>query len=82
MRGGLVYWPRDHSKAGVPEMETKRHKDSRGTGDKRPPAAHTPNEKGEWHLLADHLRGVAEKAKSIGDKLGAGDWVLLRGTLK
>jgi hypothetical protein len=36
------------------------------------PLAHTPNEKGEWHLLEDHLRGVAERARKFGEKFGAG----------
>lgn len=43
------------------------------------PFAHTPNEKGEWHLLEDHLRGVAERARKFGDKFGAGDWAELAG---
>lgn len=38
------------------------------------PVAHTPNEKGQWHDLMEHLRGVAERAKKFGDKFGAGDW--------
>ena len=35
--------------------------------------AHTPNEKGEWHCLKDHLQKVAELARGFADKFGAGD---------
>jgi CRISPR-associated endonuclease Cas3-HD len=35
--------------------------------------AHTPNDKGEWHYLKDHLQKVAEIAKSFAEKFGAGD---------
>ena len=35
--------------------------------------AHTPNNKGEWHYLKDHLQKVAEIAKSFAEKFGAGD---------
>jgi CRISPR-associated endonuclease/helicase Cas3 len=43
------------------------------------PFAHTPNKRGEWHLLEDHLRGVAKRAREFGDKFGAGDWAELAG---
>ena len=43
------------------------------------PFAHSANEKGEWHLLEDHLREVARRAKEFGDKFGAGDWTELAG---
>lgn len=33
--------------------------------------AHTPNERGKWHLLKDRLRVVAKRAKEFGDKFGA-----------
>ena len=35
--------------------------------------AHTPNEKGEWHLLDKHLKEVGEMAQGFADKFGAGD---------
>src|SRR4030042_3724658 len=35
--------------------------------------AHTPNDKGEWHYLKDHLQKVAELARGFADKFGAGD---------
>lgn len=35
--------------------------------------AHTPNDKGEWHYLKDHLQKVAELARGFADKYGAGD---------
>lgn len=41
--------------------------------------AHTPNSKGEWHDLMDHLRGVSERARNFGEKFGAGDWAELAG---
>ena len=37
-------------------------------------AAHTPNEKGEWHEFTDHLEGVARRTREFGDEVGAGDW--------
>ena len=43
------------------------------------PFAHTPNEKGKWHLLKDHLRGVANRAREFGEKFEAGDWCELAG---
>ena len=54
-------------------MEKRREEE------KHPPYAHTPNDKGEWHLLVDHLRGVARRAREFGDKFGAGDWAELAG---
>ncbi len=35
--------------------------------------ANTPNDKGEWHDLGNHLREVALKAKEFTDKFGASD---------
>lgn len=35
--------------------------------------AHTPNQKGDWHELLEHLQGVANRARRFGDKFGAGD---------
>jgi CRISPR-associated endonuclease/helicase Cas3 len=35
--------------------------------------AHTPNDKGDWHELGDHLEGVANCAKQFADKFHAGD---------
>src|SRR3989338_4056727 len=35
--------------------------------------AHTPNEKGEWHKLEDHLKEVARLATKFADKFGAGE---------
>ncbi len=35
--------------------------------------AHTPNEKGEWHFLKDHLQQVAVLARGFADKFCAGD---------
>lgn len=32
--------------------------------------AHTPNERGEWHLLADHLAGTATLARVFAEPLG------------
>jgi len=40
--------------------------------------AHTSGETGEWHKLADHLRAVAERARSFAEPFGAGEiayWV-------
>jgi len=40
--------------------------------------AHTPNEKGDWHYLEEHLLEVAECARRFADKFGGGDlacWV-------
>ncbi len=36
--------------------------------------AHTPNKKGEWHYLEDHLNEVAELAKEFAVKFNAGDF--------
>jgi len=33
----------------------------------------------EWHLLEDHLLGVAGLAKSFADEFGSGDWAYLAG---
>ena len=35
--------------------------------------AHTPNDKGNWHGLSDHLEEVARYAKQFADKFHAGD---------
>lgn len=35
--------------------------------------AHTPNDQGVWHELADHLKAVAEKARFFAEPLGIGD---------
>lgn len=35
--------------------------------------AHTPNQKGEWHLLTDHLRAVAEQAREFAKPFGGGE---------
>jgi CRISPR-associated endonuclease/helicase Cas3 len=32
--------------------------------------AHTPNASGQWHLLADHLRGTAEQARTFASAIG------------
>ena len=40
--------------------------------------AHTPNDKGQWHRLDDHLKEVASLAHGFADKFGAGElayWV-------
>ena len=40
--------------------------------------AHTSGETDEWHKLADHLRAVAERARSFAEPFGAGEvayWV-------
>lgn len=40
--------------------------------------AHTPGVTGEWHKLVEHLRAVAERAKSFAEPFGAGElayWV-------
>jgi CRISPR-associated endonuclease/helicase Cas3 len=36
--------------------------------------AHTPNPKGEWHRLTDHLAGTARRAELFGAAFGAGDF--------
>lgn len=46
-----------------------------------PPYAHTPNGSGQWHELADHLKGVAWRARAFGDKFGAGKWAERAGWL-
>ncbi len=33
----------------------------------------------EWQILADHLRGVAEKAKGFAESFGAGEWAFTAG---
>jgi len=33
----------------------------------------------EWHLLEDHLPGVAGLAKSFADEFGSGEWACLAG---
>jgi CRISPR-associated endonuclease/helicase Cas3 len=33
----------------------------------------------EWHRLEDHLKAVAEMARSLADDFGAGDWGYLAG---
>lgn len=38
-----------------------------------PTVAHTPNEAGRWHLLADHLRGTASLAMAFAGWLGAAE---------
>ncbi len=48
-------------------------------GNEKPPCAHTPNGKGQWHDLLDHMAGVARRAKAFGEKFGAGDWAELAG---
>lgn len=35
--------------------------------------AHTPNEGGNWHLLADHLAGTAERAARFAEAFGAAE---------
>jgi hypothetical protein len=35
--------------------------------------AHTPGPTGQWHLLENHLRAVAERARSFATSLGAGE---------
>ena len=35
--------------------------------------AHTPNDKGSWHVLSEHLEDVANCAKQFADKFHAGD---------
>lgn len=35
--------------------------------------AHTPNAAGRWHLLEDHLRAVAEQARTFAAAFGAGE---------
>ena len=37
------------------------------------PCAHSPNPLGEWHLLADHLRGAAERTRAFAGAFGAGE---------
>lgn len=40
--------------------------------------AHSPNDKGQWHSLEEHLREVARLARGFADKFGAGElayWV-------
>jgi CRISPR-associated endonuclease Cas3-HD len=33
----------------------------------------------DWHRLEDHLKEVAEMARTFGDDFGAGDWAYLVG---
>jgi len=33
----------------------------------------------DWHRLEDHLRDVAELARSFAEDFGAGDWAYLAG---
>lgn len=33
----------------------------------------------EWQLLEDHLKNVAELARSFGEPFGAGEWAYLAG---
>lgn len=43
--------------------------------------AHTPNGSGEWHLLADHLAGTAERAAAFAEPFGAADLARTAGWL-
>lgn len=43
--------------------------------------AHTPNDKGEWHSLDNHLKSVAEKAKEFASQFGAADIAHVLGLL-
>ena len=43
--------------------------------------AHSPGENGEWHLLREHLEGVAERAREFAAPFGAGDVAYLAGLL-
>ncbi len=38
-----------------------------------PCCAHSPNARGEWHLLADHLRATAELARQFSEAFDAGE---------
>ncbi|MGV3724900.1 MAG: CRISPR-associated helicase Cas3' [Actinomycetota bacterium] len=52
------------------------------TGSKRPRfAAHTPNDAGEWHDLAAHLRAVADGARDAASRFGAGELAFWAGLL-
>jgi len=41
--------------------------------------AHTPNPQGQWHLLTDHLRQTAERARAFAERFGAGEWAYYAG---
>ena len=43
--------------------------------------AHTPNAKGEWHALSDHLAGTARRSELFGTAFGAGNFGRLVGWL-
>jgi len=43
--------------------------------------AHTPGTTGKWHKLADHLRAVAERARSFAEPFGAGEVAYWLGAL-
>jgi CRISPR-associated endonuclease/helicase Cas3 len=41
--------------------------------------SHTPNKKGEWHLLSDHLTAVAERAKFFAERFSGENWAYWAG---
>jgi CRISPR-associated endonuclease/helicase Cas3 len=41
--------------------------------------AHSPNDKGQWHGLREHLEAVSRRARAFGEKLGVSDWAALAG---
>lgn len=43
--------------------------------------AHTPNSRGEWHALSDHLTGTARRAELFGEAFGAGNFAKTVGSL-
>jgi CRISPR-associated endonuclease/helicase Cas3 len=51
--------------------------------DSLPPllAAHSPNDSGQWHSLADHLAGTAARASEFGDLFGSAEACRLVGQL-
>jgi CRISPR-associated endonuclease/helicase Cas3 len=44
-------------------------------------AAHSPNDHGEWHLLADHLAGTGQRAAEFGEPFGSAEACRLVGEL-
>lgn len=54
---------------------------NRGIDAEEGPFAHTPNTRGAWHLLADHLVGTGRLAGEFAGRFGAGDLARTAGRL-
>lgn len=64
--GGIKFWIGGHSVG-----KENHNRPFKATSIPPAPVAHTPNEAGEWDLLADHLLNVARRAGAFGAIFGA-----------